>query len=91
MLHSSEERFLAILAQLGAKEVATPRIGDVPVYQVARVFAHGAILINSAEIVHAYFAVRCVLVSGRGEPLLGHHPARGRVVPRAVRYFDLWG
>lgn len=91
MKHRSEEKFLDILHQLGAKEVERPRVGDVLVWQVARTFAHGAILINSAEVVHAYASQRCVTVSRLDEPLLSHHPLRAAVVPRAVRYFDLWG
>lgn len=90
MLHRSEERFLDILVSLGATEVERPRMGDVLVWQVARTFAHGAVLINSRQVVHAYASARCVLVSDLTEPLILHHPARGRVVPRACRYFDLW-
>jgi cell wall-associated NlpC family hydrolase len=91
MKHRSEERFLDILTQLGAVEVESPKVGDILVYQVARTFAHGAILINERQVVHAYAAARCVLVSDLTEPLLRHHPARGLTIPRAVRYFDLWG
>lgn len=91
MQHRSEEKFLDILTQLGAKEVETPQVGDVPVWQVARTFAHGAILINSEEVVHAYASQRRVVTSRLDEPLLTHHPLRGAVLKRAVRYFDLWG
>jgi len=90
MKHRSEEKFLGFLARLGAKEVEAPRVGDVLVWQVARTFSHGAILINSAQIVHAYAHARCVLISDLTEPLLNFLPVSFGRVPRPVRYFDLW-
>lgn len=54
-LHQDEEKFLEIIeGQLRGQRVETPRLGDVIVYQWGRCYAHGAIVINSDEIVHAY-------------------------------------
>jgi cell wall-associated NlpC family hydrolase len=90
MKHRSEEKFLDILEGLGGRQVESPRVGDVIVWQVARTFAHGAILINSRQVVHAYAAARCVLVSDRDEPMLTHHPLHAARIPRGVRFYDLW-
>lgn len=90
-LHRGEELFVGWIAgKLGAAEVARPRVGDVVLWQFGRCFSHGAVLINSAQVVHAYYAAGCVLTSNLHEPLLdfisdGHMSAR-----RPVRYFDLW-
>jgi cell wall-associated NlpC family hydrolase len=90
MLHRSEEKFLAIVRdRLGAKETDTPRFGDVHLYQFGRCYSHGGIRINAHEIVHAYGAAGCCLVSRIDEPLLnfiGHGDAN---VPRPVKYFDI--
>jgi cell wall-associated NlpC family hydrolase len=90
-LHRSEEKFVDWIAgRLGAREVATPRVGDVALWRFGRTFSHGAVLINSAEVVHAYYAAGMTLVSRLDEPLL-RFISDGRVnVPRPVRYFDLW-
>jgi cell wall-associated NlpC family hydrolase len=90
MLHRSEELFLQHLARLGAHEVETPDVGDIAVWQFGRTFAHGGIILGE-EVVHAYAALGCVLVSRRDEPLLTHFPLHGGLIPRPVRYFSLWG
>lgn len=89
MKHQSEEKFLDVLFSVGAREVEEPRVGDVLVFQVARTFAHGAILINSTQIVHAYAAVGLVLVSDLSEPALNFHPGCLSHIRRAVRYFEV--
>jgi cell wall-associated NlpC family hydrolase len=89
-LHRSEEKFVAWVEQLGARQVETPRVGDIVLWRFGRVFSHGAVLINSEEVVHAYYAAGKVLVSRLDEPLLTHI-SDGRVnIPRPVQYFDLW-
>jgi len=90
MKHRSEEKFLDVLARLGAVEVESPRVGDVLVWKVARTFAHGAVLINPRQVVHAYADARCVLVSDLTDPLLNFLPVSFGRIPRPVRYFDLW-
>lgn len=63
-LHQSEEKFLGwIRDYLGAEEIEVPRVGDVLVYRYGQCFSHGAILINSDEIVHAFYKSSLVRVS----------------------------
>jgi cell wall-associated NlpC family hydrolase len=89
-LHQDRERFLEwIETYLGGCVVETPQIGDVAVYQFGRCFSHGAIIINSGEAIHAYYAAQCCLLSRLDEPLLATLPGTGGK-PRPVRYYDLW-
>ena len=89
-LHQTEEKFVDILEALGAREVDAPRVGDVVVWRFGKTFSHGGILINSVEVVHAYYAAGMVLTSRLDEPLLQFLPLSGCKVPRGVRYFSLW-
>jgi cell wall-associated NlpC family hydrolase len=90
-LHRSEELFLGwITGRLGAREVAEPRVGDVILWQFGRCFSHGAVLVNAAEVCHAYYAAGMALVSQRHEPLLDFISDGRANLPRPVRYFDLW-
>ena len=90
MLHKSEEKFLDWMVTLGSREVPSPQVGDIVLWQFGRTFSHGAILINSEEVIHAYAAAGGVLVSRRDEPLLRFLPVTFGNVPRPVRYFDLF-
>ena len=55
MLHNREEKFLGwIRDTLGGIEVETARVGDNLIYRFGLCFSHGAILINSEEVVHAW-------------------------------------
>jgi hypothetical protein len=65
MLHHSEERFLGwIQDTLDAREVAAPRLGDVPVWKVGRCFSHCGIVVNSTEAIHSFRHVGFVTPSG---------------------------
>lgn len=87
----AEERFLAFVTdRLGFQETAEPIPGDLHVYQWGWTYSHGAVRINSAEIAHAYGAVRRCIVSRVDDPLLTHNPFGVHVIPRPVKYFDLW-
>jgi cell wall-associated NlpC family hydrolase len=87
-LHRSEERFLKIVRDdIGAHEVPSPRVGDVVLWQFGRCFSHGAILINTEEVVHAFYAYGKVTISRLDEPLLCFVYGS---MSRPVRYFDLW-
>jgi cell wall-associated NlpC family hydrolase len=91
MLHSSEQRFLGwVEDRVGGKRVDQPRPGDVVIWQFGRCFSHGAILINSEEVVHAYAPARACLISRLDEHPLRFAPMRGREVPRPVRFYDVW-
>lgn len=89
-LHNERERFLEwIEDKLGAHEVDQPQIGDVVVWRFGRCFSHGAILINSAEVVHAYYAAGFCLVSRLDEPLLSSMPLAPKL-KRPTKFYDLW-
>lgn len=86
-LHNGEERFLGwIVDRLGALEIKTPRLGDVLVYKWGRCYAHGAILINSEEIVHAYSKSRMCHVSKLTESDLAR---TANNEPRPVKFFGV--
>ena len=86
-VHRDEEKFIDFLTgQLGAREIEAPRFGDIAVWRFGRTFSHAGVIINAAEVVHAYWANRMVVKTRRDEPRLSQDGG----APRAVRYFDLW-
>jgi cell wall-associated NlpC family hydrolase len=79
MLHRNEERFLGwIRDTLDAREVAAPRLADVPVWKVGRCFSHCGIVVNSTEAIHSFRHVGFVTLSRLDES------------DRAVKFFDVW-
>jgi cell wall-associated NlpC family hydrolase len=79
MLHRDEERFLGwIQDTLGARQVAAPRLGDVPVWKVGRCFSHCGIVVNAMEAIHAFRPVGFATLSRLDE------------TQRAVKFFDVW-
>jgi cell wall-associated NlpC family hydrolase len=90
--HRNEERFLDCLTLLGAHEIACGQAkpGDVLVWRFGRTYAHGAVLINSLEVCHAYAAAKGVVVSALDEPLLSTITWRGQNIDRPMRAFTLW-
>jgi hypothetical protein len=90
-IHRNEELFIGWIEKLGGIEVAEPKIGDVIVYQFGRCFAHGAILVNSQEIVHSFSGADRCLLSRRDESILTHKSTANKDVPRPVKYFNMWG
>jgi cell wall-associated NlpC family hydrolase len=90
-LHRDRERFLEwIEDRLGGRRVDAPRFGDIVVWQFGRCFSHGAIVINSAEVVHAYAHARMCITSRLDEHPLRYIGLRSAEVPRPVRYYDIW-
>jgi hypothetical protein len=89
-VHRGEEKFIDFLVKLGAREIKTPRLGDVLVWQFGRCYGHGAILVNREEVVHSYGAAKMCIVSRLDEPTLNSVAIRGKDYPRPVRYFDVW-
>ncbi|MGB8366358.1 MAG: hypothetical protein ACLQUZ_05430 [Rhizomicrobium sp.] len=90
-LHKSRERFLEwVEDKLGGQRVESPRLGDVVIWQFGRCFSHGAILINSEEVVHAYSHARMCLTSRLDEHPLCYVALNSREWPRPVRYYDVW-
>lgn len=71
-LHRGEELFLGWLAKCGAREVATPRPGDVAIYRFGRCFSHGAIVVaDSGLAVHSYIGRGVIRTAPDEEPLAG--------------------
>lgn len=90
-IHRDEERFIAFLTErLGAREIETPRFGDIAVWYFARTYSHGGVILNADEVVHAWFANRMVVRCRRDESLLSQMQVMATIRPRPVRYFDLW-
>lgn len=92
-LHRSDERFVEWIEQkLGAKETDQPRIGDVIVFRFGHTFAHGTILVNSREVLHAWFSAGMCLVTPIETPMLDLvHWRTISDVKRPRRTFTLWG
>ncbi len=90
-VHHDRELFIEFLTdRLGGREIDTPRLGDIAVYKFNRTFSHGAVIVNSAEVVHAWSGYRMVMRTRRDEAQLGQMQVFAESVPRPVRYFDLW-
>jgi cell wall-associated NlpC family hydrolase len=89
MRHSRKEEFLSWLSPR-SREVEKPQIGDVAVYLYGWVFSHCGIVINSAEIVHAYKRARMVMVSRMDEDFLNFAATHHDRWRRHVKYFDVW-
>jgi cell wall-associated NlpC family hydrolase len=87
-LHRDEERFLGWLNRYAleiAPELAKP--GDVVVYKMGRVFAHGALIVSDREIINAWAKERQVAIVERNTIELTHFKDN---TPRPAKYFDLW-
>lgn len=80
MLHRSVERYLDAVVER-AREVAVPQPGDVALYKMGRVFAHGGIVVDPGwpAIIHAHHAAGGV-IEDRGDG--------GRLAGREVRFFS---
>jgi hypothetical protein len=90
-LHKDRERFLEwVEEKLGGVRVERPRLGDVVIWQFGRCFSHGAILINSEEVVHAYAPARMCLTSRLDEHPLKFVGRGSHELPRPVRFYDVW-
>ncbi len=91
-LHRSEEKFVGwIEDKLGGVRTETPTIGDVVVYRFGRCYSHGGLLINSKEIVHAYFVSGMTMTSALNDPVLEYVGVNGTNFPRPKLFFDVWG
>jgi cell wall-associated NlpC family hydrolase len=87
-LHQTEEKFLGwIKDRLGGVEIDRPRVGDCLVYRFGKCFSHGAILINSEEVVHAFYKSGIVHVSRLDEQDLSVDRTTG--APIQVKYFKV--
>lgn len=79
-LHHSEELYMGWLARVGARRVEAPGLGDIALFQFARCFSHGSIVVAADTVLHSY---------------LGHgvHVSRFTEAPlagREVQYWSIW-
>jgi len=81
MMHRSEERFLGYL-QEHADRVDTPLPGDIVMYQWGRCYAHGAVVLEWPQIIHADIRAGRVVISDGNV---------GRFESRAAEYFRVRG
>lgn len=79
-LHRGEERYLS-QALAHAREVKAPNPGDLALYRIGRLFAHGAIVVDWPLIIHAHIEARMVTYA-EGD--------RGWLHGRERRFFTLW-
>ena len=86
MLHRDDERYLGFLLA-SAREVETPRSGDVILFRVGRCYAHGGLvtLSDPLTILHAFAPAARVLE----EPVARNSQLAGRL--GAARFFSHWG
>jgi len=86
-LHRSDEKFLAIVGSFAKEVHRAPVPGDVIVWQVARCFSHGGIVVENGHVIHAYYKTGHVSLSSLNETELALL-RNGR--PRPFKLFDLW-
>lgn len=82
MLHRAEERYMRAVGER-AREVTTPHPGDLVLFRVGRLYAHGAIVDEPGwpRIIHAWYAAGLVLADdGTAHRLAG----------RPHKFFSLW-
>jgi cell wall-associated NlpC family hydrolase len=78
-LHRSTERYLGWLSK-HAHEVKTPGVGDVVMFKFGRCFAHGAVLVSEAAVIHSYLGTGVIHSRLRDAPLHG----------RQRQYWSFW-
>lgn len=80
-MHQSQERYLELVLKL-AKEISGPPLpGDVALFKFGKGWAHGSIVVNWPEIIHANPPGRC-----RRDDALANNVLR-RMQPR---FFSIW-
>jgi cell wall-associated NlpC family hydrolase len=82
MLHRDAERYMNVVLER-AREVEYPQAGDLVLYRVGRLFAHGGIVDAPGwpRIIHAWFAARAV-IADRGDA--------GPLAHRQYKFFSRW-
>jgi hypothetical protein len=83
-LHRDEEKFMGLLLQ-SAHEVETPGLGDIMLFKIGRLYAHGAVVVATAPltIVHAFAPARCVV-----EDVIRQCPD---LAEKPRKFFSHWG
>ena len=52
-LHKSEEKYMNFVGQFGKEIFTDPKPGDIVLFKVARLYAHGGIVANWPNVIHA--------------------------------------
>lgn len=84
MLHRDEEVFLSFVTP-HAREIDRRELGagDFAIWRFGRTYSHGAIVLDSPEVIHA-------VIRGGGV-IRGNIDRDVELVSRPVRFFSLWG
>jgi len=85
--HRSEEKFLGFVGRFGIEVERAPVPGDVIVYRFGRCFAHGAIVVDGENVVHAYKRLGAVVMSPLRDAGLALLKTGS---PRPRKIFDVW-
>lgn len=80
-LHHSEEKYLAEVEKYAHQIEGPPKPGDVVVYKVGRAFAHGGIVTDWPNIIHAVKEANMV-IEDRWDA--------GRLAGREHRFYSRW-
>lgn len=80
-LHRDAERYLEGVMRFAREVGGPPQPGDVAVFKFGRCFAHGAIVIQWPDVIHAWHSAGVLHADATGPQLAG----------RPVRFFDPFG
>jgi len=84
-LHRNEEKYLEIIYRCGGREIAGPPLpGDVVVYKVGRLYAHGGIVSVWPKVIHAFQKAGMVVESDVSLQGIFNDPKYPR------RFFSYW-
>jgi cell wall-associated NlpC family hydrolase len=84
-LHRDEEQYLAHILKRGGEIEGPPGPGDIVMWRIGRLYAHGAIVSEWPRVIHAYAPARMVIESDVSLAGVMNDEA---VHPR--RYFSVW-
>lgn len=87
-LHRDDEDYLGWLKKYGQEipeDLAGP--GDVVIFHIGRMYAHGALIVNDQLIVHAWFKERMCALSERWAAELNYE-RHGE--PRLRKFYTMW-
>jgi cell wall-associated NlpC family hydrolase len=84
-IHRNEEEYMGVVLAHAHEIAGPPRPGDVAMFKIGKVFAHGAIVIDWPNVVHAV----------GGSMVLLEDVSKNRIGKRALwlvprKYFSLW-
>jgi len=86
-LHNSDELYLQrVIPHAREIDQAEAKPADLIMYQIGRVFAHGAILVAPGQIIHAFKEAHCVMQSSWTEGYLAEMNGK----PRPRRFFTVF-